>query len=238
MNSKADPMGRAIADYHKEKKAGKLRVFSPMFEEDEIPLTTLFRNYKSMPEIERKALDMAKGKVLDVGAGSGCHSLALQERGLDVTAIDISPLSVETMKERGVGKVFGQDFFTIEGQYDTILMLMNGIGIVGTLERLPEFFKQLDKILAPGGQVLCDSSDISYVFETEDGIIELSDDMTYYGELSFQMQYKDTIGEPFPWLYIDADTLRERAARNGYAVEVVAEGEHYDFLARIAKIDR
>ena len=238
MNSKADPMGRAIADYHKDKKASKLRVFSPMFEEDEIPLTTLFRNYKSMPEIERKALDMAKGKVLDVGAGSGCHSLFLQEKGLDVTAIDISPLSVETMKERGVWKVFEQDFFTIEGQYDTILMLMNGIGIVGTLERLPEFFKQLDKILTPGGQVLCDSSDISYVFETEDGIIELSDDMNYYGELSFQMQYKDTIGEPFPWLYIDADTLRERAARNGYAVEVVAEGEHYDFLARIAKIDR
>ena len=238
MNSKAYPMGRAIADYHKDKKASKLRVFSPMFEEDEIPLTTLFRNYKSMPEIERKALDMAKGKVLDVGAGSGCHSLFLQEKGLDVTAIDISPLSVETMKERGVWKVFEQDFFTLEGQYDTILMLMNGIGIVGTLERLPEFFKQLDKILAPGGQVLCDSSDISYVFETEDGIIELSDDMTYYGELSFQMQYKDTIGEPFPWLYIDADTLRERAARNGYAVEVVAEGEHYDFLARIAKIDR
>ena len=238
MNSKADPMGRAIADYHKEKKAGKLRVFSPMFEEDEIPLTTLFRNYKSMPEIERKALDMAKGKVLDVGAGSGCHSLVLQEKGLDVSAIDISPLSVGTMKDRGVRKVFEQDFFTLKGQYDTILMLMNGIGIVGTLERLPDFFKQLDKILAPGGQVLCDSSDISYVFETEDGIIELPNDMTYYGELSFQMQYKDTIGEPFPWLYIDADTLRERAAKNGYAVEVVAEGEHYDFLARIAKIDR
>ena len=114
-------------------------------------------------------------------------------------------------------------------------MLMNGIGIVGTLERMPEFFKQLDKILAPGGQVLCDSSDISYVFETEDGIIELPEDMSYYGEHSFQMQYKDTIGEPFPWLYIDADTLRERAARNGYAVEVVTEGEHYDYLARITK---
>ena len=238
-------MGRAIADYWKTKNASKLRVFSPMFEEDEIPLTTLFRSYKSMPEIERKALDMAKGKTLDVGAGSGCHSLVLQERGFDVTAIDTSPLSVETMKERGIKKVFEQDFFTLEGQYDTILMLMNGIGIVGTLERLPEFFKQLDKILAPGGQVLCDSSDISYVFETEDGIIalgsaaslceELPDDMGYYGEHSFQMQYKDTIGEPFNWLYIDADTLKERAARSGYAVEVVAEGEHYDYLAKITK---
>ena len=235
MNSKMDPMGRAIADYFKTQKASKLRVFSPMFEEDEIPLTTLFRSYDSMPEIERKALDMSKGRVLDVGAGAGCHSLVLQEKGMDVTAIDISPLSVETMKKRGVKKVLEQDFFTLEGQYDTILMLMNGIGIVGTLERLPEFFKQLDKILAPGGQVLCDSSDISYVFEDEEGMIDIPNEMDYYGEHSFRMQYKDTIGEPFNWLYIDADTLREKARRNGYAVEVVAEGEHYDYLARITK---
>jgi ubiquinone/menaquinone biosynthesis C-methylase UbiE len=231
-----DPMGRAIAEYYKTGKASKLRVFSPMFEEDEIPLTTLFRNYKSMPKIEQRALDMSEGRILDVGAASGCHSLVLQDRGLDVTAIDISPLSVETMKERGVKKVLEQDFFTLEGQYDTILMLMNGIGIVGTLERLPKFFKRLDKILAPGGQVLCDSSDISYVFETEDGMIDIPSEMNYYGEHSFQMQYKDTIGEPFDWLYIDADTLKEKAAKNGYVAEVVAEGDHYDYLARITKM--
>lgn len=228
-------MGRAIADYYKTQKANKLRVFSPMFEEDEIPLSTLFRKYEEMPEIERKALDMANGKTLDVGAGSGCHSLVLQEKGIDVTAIDISPLSVETMKERGVKKVIEQDFFTLKGQYDTVLMLMNGIGIVGTLERLPRFFRQLDKILAPGGQLLCDSSDISYVFEDENGMIDIPNEMDYYGEHSFRMQYKDTIGEPFNWLYIDADTLREKAGRCGYAVEVVAEGEHYDYLARITK---
>ena len=228
-------MGRAIADYYKTQKANKLRVFSPMFEEDEIPLSTLFRKYEEMPEIERKALDMANGKTLDVGAGSGCHSLLLQEKGIDVTAIDISPLSVETMKDRGVKKVIEQDFFTLKGQYDTILMLMNGIGIVGTLERLPRFFRQLDKILAPGGQLLCDSSDISYVFEDENGMIDIPNEMDYYGEHSFRMQYKDTIGEPFNWLYIDADTLREKAGRCGYAVEVVAEGEHYDYLARITK---
>ena len=228
-------MGRAIADYYKTQKANKLRVFSPMFEEDEIPLTTLFRSYESMPGIEQMALDMAKGKVLDVGAGAGCHSLVLQERALDVTAIDISPLSVETMKERGVKKVLEQDFFTLKGQFDTILMLMNGIGIVGTLERLPRFFLQLDEILAPGGQLLCDSSDISYVFEDENGMIVIPNEMDYYGEQSFRMQYKDTIGEPFNWLYIDADTLKEKAGRCGYAVEVVAEGEHYDYLARITK---
>ncbi len=236
VNRKMDPMGRAIAEYYNTGKAEKLKVFSPMFEEDELPLPTLFRSYDEMPEIEQKALNLAKGKTLDVGAGSGCHSLVLQDRGIDITAIDISPYSVETMKERGVKKVFEQDFFTLKGQYDTILMLMNGIGIMGTLERMSVFFKQLDRILAPGGQVLCDSSDICYVYETDDGIIELPDDMEYYGELSFQMQYKDTIGEPFDWLYIDADTLMMKAEENGYAVEVLAEGNHYDYLARITKI--
>ena len=230
-----DPMGRAIAEYHKTGTADRLRVFSPMFEEDELPLPTLFRSYEEMPEIERKALDLAKGKTLDVGAGAGCHSLVLQQRGIDITAIDISPLSVKTMKERGVRKVLEQDFFTLNEQYETILMLMNGIGIMGTLERMPVFFKLLDRILAPGGQVLCDSSDICYVFETDDGIIELPDDTDYYGELTFQIQYKDTIGEPFDWLYIDADTLTQKAKENGYYVEVLAEGEHYDYLARITR---
>lgn len=228
MDSK--PAANEVAGNH------KLRVFSPMFLEDEIPLETLFRTYSTMPDIERKALDMTKGRTLDVGAASGCHSLVLQERGTDVTAIDISPLSVETMKQRGVNKVLEQDFFSLSGQqFDTILMLMNGIGIVGTLERMPMFFHLLDKILAPGGQLLCDSSDISFVFETEDGNIEYPDTGSYYGELVFHMQYKDTIGEPFPWLYIDKETLKRIAEENGYFVEIVAEGEHYDYLARIQR---
>ena len=153
-----------------------------------------------------------------------------------MTALDISPLSVETMKQRGVKNVICQDFFTLSGQkYDTILMLMNGIGIVGTLERMPEFFKQLDRILSPGGQLLCDSSDIIYVFEDEDGFIEYPEEDGYYGELSFRMQYKYCIGEPFPWLYIDADILKSVAEDNGYNFEIIAEGEHYDYLARITK---
>ncbi len=254
---KKDPMGHAIHDYWKAKKTGKLRVFSPMFDEDEMPLDILFRNYDNMPEIEQKALGLVKGKTLDVGAGAGCHSLVLQDRGIDVTAIDISPLSVETMRERGIKQAFVQDFFTInitnplhtdqsnlnkkhgEGmtchsQYETILMHMNGIGIVGTLDKMPEFFKQLDKILAPKGQLLCDSSDITYVFETEDSKIEYPN-MGYFGEQMFQMKYKNHIGKPFPWLYIDAATLIKESARNGYEAEIIFEGKHFDYLARITK---
>lgn len=234
MKKNADPMGKAIADYWKNGTAGRLSVFSPMFEEDEIPVKTLFRDEDELPEIERKTLGLVRGKTLDVGAGAGCHSLILQKRDIDVTAIDISPLSVETMRARGVKKAFEQDFYAHDGRYDTILMLMNGIGIVGTLSRMPMFFHHLDKILAPGGQLLCDSSDISYVFENEDGIIELPD-TDYFGEINYQMRYQDIIGEPFSWLYVDVKTLRQVAEKHGYGVEIIAEGKHYDYLARIFK---
>ena len=100
--SEKDPMGRAIADFYKSGRARKLRVFSSLFEEDEIPVSQLFRTEQQMPAIEREALQLAHGRILDVGAGSGCHSLALQEAGKEVMAIDISPLSVEVMQQRGV----------------------------------------------------------------------------------------------------------------------------------------
>lgn len=236
MNIKNDPMGRAIAEYYKKGKASRLRVFSPMFDEDEIPVQTLFRTYNEMPLIEKTALKNVKGKTLDVGAGAGCHSLVLQERNIDVTAIDISPQAVETMKKRGVNQVFELDFFALKDKkYDTILMLMNGIGIVGTLSHMQDFFKHLDEIMAPGGQLLCDSSDISYVFEDEDGNIEYPNGLDYYGEITYRMQYKDTIGEPFNWIYIDSETLRKQAEEYGYKMEVIAHGENHDYLARITK---
>jgi cyclopropane fatty-acyl-phospholipid synthase-like methyltransferase len=236
MKKEKDAMGKAIADFHKGRRDGKLIVLSPMFEEDEIPVTTLFRAFKDMPKMEQKALKMAKGKTLDVGAGSGCHSLWLQDKGIDVTAIDISPYSIETMKERGVVNVREQDFFTLEEKYDTILMLMNGIGIVGSLDKLPDFFKHIDKILADDGQLLCDSSDLCYLYDDKDGIAELMDSDKYYGELEYTMCYDEIKGDSFPWLYIDANTLRNYAEANGFKMEIVRRGEHYDYLARITRI--
>lgn len=235
MNKGNDPMGAAIAEFHKAGKADKLRVFSPDFDEDEIPVDILFRPFDDMPEIEQIALRMAKGKILDVGSGAGCHSIALQQMEKDVTAIDISPLSVETMTTLGVKKAIEQDFFTVTEKYDTILMLMNGIGIVGTIDNLPSFFKHIDTILSDNGQVLLDSSDISYIFEDEDGIIYLPEGDKYYGELQYLMQYKEIKGESFPWLYIDFETLQVIAQQNGFMAELIHSGEHYNYLARITR---
>ena len=235
MNQEKDPMGTAIADFHATGKAARLRVFSPMFDEDEIPVKALFRTLDEMPAIEREALQVASGHILDVGAGAGCHSLALQAMEKRVTAIDISPLAVTTMRERGVKDVREQDFFTLDGKFDTIMMLMNGIGIVGTISRMDAFFMQVDRLLAPGGQVLCDSSDICYIFEDEDGIIDLTGVEGYYGELTYQMQYRNIKGGAFPWIFIDPETLREQAAAHGFHCDIIMRGPHYDYLARLTR---
>ena len=227
-----DPMGAAIADYFKRHKADRLRVFSSQFDEDEIPVEELFRTEKQMPLLERTALQMATGKILDVGAGSGCHSLTLQEAGKEVHAIDISPLSVEVMKQRGVRSVSQTNLFNEQfaDEYDTILMLMNGSGIIGKLENLPDFFRKMKLLLRPGGCVLMDSSNLSYLFEEEDGSIVINLAGDYYGEVDFQMQYKNVKGDSFDWLYIDFQTLSIYAAENGFKAELVKEGTHYDRL--------
>jgi SAM-dependent methyltransferase len=195
---------------------------------------SLFRSLEDMPELERIALEEAKGRILDVGAGSGCHSVALQKLGKAAVAIDISPLSVEVMKRRGLDarqiNLFDETF---NEKFDTVLMLMNGTGIVGTLDNMPAFFERMKQLLTPDGCILIDSSDLRYLYEEEDGslMIDLADD--YYGQLDYRMEYKNILGEPFDWLYVDFETLAIYAEESGFTAELLEEGEHYDYLAKL-----
>lgn len=231
-----DPMGAAIAEYYRTGRAGTLRVFSSQFDEDEIPVEQLFRTFDEMPKLEQQALTMAKGRVLDIGAGSGCHALALQAMHKEVTAIDISELSVEVMSERGVEDARAIDLYDerFVEQYDTILLLMNGSGIIGNIEGMERFFLRMKQLLRPGGCIYMDSSDLKYLFEDEDGsyLIDVAGD--YYGIVDFRMQYKQVKGEAFDWLYIDFDTLSYYAEQYGFRAELVCQGEHYDYLARLS----
>ena len=230
-----DPMGAAIYEYHKNGHADTLVVHSSMFEDDEIPMETLFRKFKDMPDLEQKALKEAQGRILDVGAAAGCHSIALKEMGKSALAIDISPLSVSVMKERGLD-AHEINFYdpSFKETFDTVLMLMNGTGIIGNLDNIQIFFARLREILNPGGYVLIDSSDLRYLFEEEDGsmMIDLADE--YYGQVDYQMEYKDIMGEPFDWLYLDFETLAFHAEENGFTAELIAEGEHYDYLTKLS----
>ena len=233
-----DPMGAAIRDYFRQGKSAQLKVLSSLFDDDEMPVAHLFRSYHEMPPLEQRALNEARGKVLDVGAGAGCHALALQERGFDVTAVDISPLSCETMKERGVANVECVNIFNqrFQERFDTLLLLMNGTGIAGKLSRLPQLLSRLKQLMNPSAQILIDSSDLRYVYEDENGVLDVDLDGAYYGEVDYQMTYRNNIGKSFDWLYADSVVLAECCRQCGLKCEILAQGNHYDYLARIVQM--
>ena len=231
----ADIFGKALQDYQKGQYTEDIKTYSSLDEEDVIPLPYLFRTFNEMPQIEQKALQLAHGKVLDVGAGAGSHSLYLQNKGLEVTALDNSKGCIEVCQARGVESTICSPILDYsEERYDTLLLLMNGIGLAGQLKNLSGFFQNLASLLQPNGQILLDSSDIIYMFEQdEDGGYWIPNDGTYYGEVQFEMEYKGQKSEPFDWVYVDFDTLQNACESNGLNCELVISGEHYDYLAKL-----
>ncbi len=231
-----DLFGKAILDYQTNNSPEDILTETSISEADEMSVAYLFRNYNEMPKLEQKALQLAKGKVLDVGCGAGSHALELQnERNLEVTAIDISENAVKACQLRGIKNVKVANILDldIENKFDTILLLMNGTGIFGTLNETAKYLQKLKSLLNEGGQILIDSSDLIYMFDQdEDGAYSIPAD-GYYGELTFTVQYKGETEETFPWLYLDYNTLQNAAIANGLQCELVAEGEHFDYLAKL-----
>jgi SAM-dependent methyltransferase len=231
-----DLFGKAIFDFYTKNSPEDIITETSISEEDEMSVEYLFRSYNEMPKIEQKALQLAKGKILDVGCGAGSHALSLQnERNLDVTAIDISEKAIETCRLRGIKNTKVENILDFDGEkFDTILLLMNGTGIFGQLKNCNSYLTKLKSLLNPGGQILIDSSDIIYMFdEDEDGGKWIPSENDYYGELVFNISYKGEKEEPFDWLYLDYNTLQNAAIANDLNCELVLEGEHYDYLARL-----
>lgn len=232
-----DLFGKAMFDFQTNNSPEDIITETSISEEDEMSVDYLFRSYNEMPKIEQKALQLATGKVLDVGCGAGSHSLSLQnDRNLEVTSIDISEKAIETCKLRGVKNAKVQNILDFEGEkFDTILLLMNGVGIFGKLDTCNKFLSKLKSLLNEGGQILLDSSDIIYMFdEDEDGGKWIPSNNDYYGELVFNISYKGEKEEPFDWLYLDYNTLQNAAIANGLKCELILEGEHYDYLAKLS----
>ena len=228
-----DPIGAAILDYRQNKQPAEIVVVSDICEDDVIPLEILFRSYDEMPELEKIALAKAKGKILDVGAGAGFHALYLQEKGKDVQTIDISVGAVEFMKEQGL-QARQIDLYDLKDEkFDTIYMLMNGIGIAGTLSNLEKTLSHLKTLLNPGGKLYCDSSDIRYLYEDDEGALWIDLNTEYYGNFRFQMKYKEEVGPWFDWLYVDYENLAVSAKKVGMKIKMIFDSED-SYLAEIS----
>jgi SAM-dependent methyltransferase len=234
-NTDPDIFGMAIKAFFENGEEQDILVHSPDFDDDIIPVAYLFRDFAEMPKLERKALALCRGRILDVGCGAGSHTLHLQEKGFDITAIDTSAGAIEVGTKRGIKDARKLAFKDLsEEKYDTILLLMNGTGIVGKMKNLDGFFQKLKELLLPGGQVLIDSSDLIFLFDPdEDGGIWVDASQGYYGELTYSLSYNGKTSRPFDWLYLDFDSLSLAAAKNNFKCEKVMDGEHYDYLARL-----
>ena len=237
---KNDPWGQAIHDhFFREIKDQTIQVFSSVSEKEEIPVKYLFRDYRSMPFLEKKALKICKGHVLDIGAGAGCHSLYLQKNHIQVTALERSKLAAQVIKDQLIMNVITGDFFQLKNneKYDSLLLLMNGIGIVGKISRLQEFFQICRDYLKPGGYVILDSSDISYIFDEGENsdLIEMDWHNEYYGEVIYEIQYESIKSEPFHWLFIDFNTLSFHAEKNGFFISLIYKDQHHGYLACLQK---
>lgn len=231
-----DLLGQAILDYQTNNSPQDIITQTDISEAETMQVAYMFRDYKNMPYLEQLALDLSKGKVLDVGCGAGSHSLYLQQKGHDVYPIDISQNSITACQLRGLSQAKCIDLLQVKDQkYDTILLLMNGTGIFGYLKNLSLYLTHLKSLLNQNGQILIDSCDLIYMFDTlEDGSVWVPmHGKQYYGELVFELEYKKQQETPFPWLYLDYNTLQNAAQANGLNCELIQEGQNNDYLAKL-----
>lgn len=225
-----DLWGRALLDYYHGAFNNTLILHTSFGEPEDVPVWVFFREQEHFEEHELLALDQCRGRVLDIGAGTGCHSLYLQEHGVPVTALEQSSGACEVMRSLGVHHVVEQDLFSFnQGIYDTALILMNGLGLAGTLNNLPAFLNHIMSLLKPGGQILADSCDVRYLYSKQ----QMPKD-SYYGEQRYSYQYDDQRDVEFSWLFVDMERLQAEARRIGLTAQIVYQSEA-QYLARITR---
>ncbi len=235
MNHAYNPHGAALLDCFRGDTSAMLICHQDGIRDD-VPAAFWLR--KEIDPLEQRALDLSRGRVLDVGAGAGLHALELQRRGIDVTAIDIAPECVAIMRERGVRNAEAADLFAFDdGPFDTILCLCNGLDKVGRFADLPRFLERMRMLLTPDGQLIADSFDLRIGADAA-RLAELAQKEAagrYFGEMDLQFEYKGRRGAPFSVLHVDYETLADTAGRQGWRCEQIAgDGGHYLARAQLA----
>jgi SAM-dependent methyltransferase len=226
-------MAKAWMAYQDGGHGAALEIHADDGEQETMPVSIFFRGEGSLRGVDVEALKCVRGRVLDGGAGVGSTALLLQEKGFDVTALEVIPQGVEIMRARGVKnpKEGRLEELPKSREFDTILLLMNGSALAGTLAGLLPFLRELEGLLAPGGQVLMDSTDLLHGQGWDEG----ENGEGYPGDFLYQMEFRWKRGAPFPQLFLDPVTLKRMAEPEGWVVDVVWSEPGGEYLARLAR---
>lgn len=230
-----------LAQYH-----GGIRI-SEFVERDDGYLDTgsdpgdYFSEYKDWHKGEQRAIGYAGGRVLDIGCGAGRHSLYLQQKGFDVTAIDSSPGAVKVCKLRGINKALvrpieGLDKFG-PGSFDTVLMMGNNFGLLGNRRKAKSLLKKLARITAPGGKIIAGSLD-PYKTTNPDHLLYHKRNRKLgrmAGQIRFRIRYKNVIGGWFDYLFVSQQEMQDILSETDWQVEKFIKSFGDTYFAVISK---
>jgi len=227
----AEPLAVALEDHARSGRPRRVAATRADGVAFEIETEEYFTLEGALGELDSMALDACRGRVLDVGAGAGRHALALQDRGMEVVAIDVSPRCASLCRARGVVSSHAFDVMALEGpepfgRFDTLHFGMQTIGVAGGVAPLATLLRRLKGCLAPGGQLLADSSALRQAWEDDE-----ADRSPERGEIVLSTRYRGWRGEPFPWLYLAEGDLRDVAYEAGFAMRTLGRVETGEYLA-------
>jgi 2-polyprenyl-3-methyl-5-hydroxy-6-metoxy-1,4-benzoquinol methylase len=231
-----EPYGQSLLDFFNGDISAKVVVHRDDGFADDLPASVFFRKPSDFSPLEQTAMTLCRGYVLDIGAGTGCHSLALQDRRIRVLAIDVSPHAIEIMTKRGVKECQHVDVFEFhEGPFDTLLMMMHGIGMVEDLFGLDRFLCHAHKLLKPDGRIVFDSLDVRCTGDPRHLAYQEANRRAgrYFGQIRMRFEHKGQIGPFFGWLHVDPETLIDHAERIGWSCQVVCREDGGDYLAQL-----
>lgn len=226
-----DVLGISMEDYYQNGSSDEIAITLNGMPDDPMPVDVFFREPADFGELEILAMDQCRGRILDLGAGAGCHSLYLQGLGFDVVALEHSEKACGIMRQRGVRNVVQEDFYDWEPKtrFDTILLMMNGFGMCERSHKAVDFLERLGGLLEPGGQIIGDSTDISYMEETWEKKAE-----SYVGDVRFELMWREYT-QRFDWVYFDEGFLLKAGSSAGLKTNVLSRGASQNFLVQLVR---
>jgi len=242
MKKPEDAWGRQmLAQYHSQ------NVTVEIIERDDGYIATgsdpglYFRKFKAWAPFERRAIKYARGRVLDIGCGAGRHSLYLQRRGLDVTAIDLSPGAVKVCKLRGVRKALVRSVTQLDkfkpGSFDTILMFGNNFGLFASAKGVKNILRKMSRITSAEARIIAVTRN-PYMTRDENHL-------QYHrlnkkrgrmgGQIRMRVRFERADGPWFDYLLVSPEELKSLLVDTDWRVERFLNAKQADYVALLKK---